>query len=205
MQFTDPLIEDIRTQIPELPLAKLQRYKESLGLSEYDAAILVADRHWAGFFEQGVEQGGDPKLLCNWMNSEFAKFLNESGQVVAEPDEAHTLSKVTPDHLVELIQLIKSGEISGKTAKDIFKVVFETGRRPAEIVKESGSTQISDDSQILTWCQEVLAANPDVLAKFKAGQSNVMGFLVGQVMRTSQGRANPALVNKVMAEVLEKS
>lgn len=205
MEFTEEEVDRIRKEIPELPLEKLQRYQETLWLSDYDAAILVADRHWAKFFEDGVSLGADPKLLCNWMNSEFAKFLNESGQVVAEPDEAHTLTKVTPGHLVELIGLIQSGEISGKTGKDIFKVVFETGRKPADIVKESGSTQISDDTQIQAWCSEVLAANPDVLAKYKAGQTNVMGFLVGQVMRTSQGRANPGLVNKIMAQVLENS
>jgi aspartyl-tRNA(Asn)/glutamyl-tRNA(Gln) amidotransferase subunit B len=156
MQFTEEYIEGLRKTIPELPLAKSRRYKEQLGLSDYDANLLTADRDWAYFFEEAVAKGGDPKMICNWMNSDFAKLLNESGQTVHD-------TKITTDHLVELTGLIAKGTISGKIAKEIFEQAFADGKTPSEIVAEKGLTQISDKGEIEAVVRQVVESNPQLV------------------------------------------
>ncbi|MBS1725133.1 MAG: Asp-tRNA(Asn)/Glu-tRNA(Gln) amidotransferase subunit GatB [Armatimonadetes bacterium] len=196
MQFDEAYIESLRSSLPELPLAKFKRYTEEYGLSVYDANLLISDVAWATWFEKAVVEGGEPKAICNWMNSDFAKMLNEEGKTAAE-------SKITPSHLVELTKLIADGTISGKIAKKLFADAYQTGKMPGELVKESGATQITDDSAIRPIVEAVLAENPDVVAKYRSGQASVKGFLVGQIMRQSQGRANPGLVQKLLDELLQ--
>lgn len=198
MKFDEAAIEALRASLPELPLAKLRRYRESLGLSDYDAGLLVADKEWAAYFEQAVELGGDPKAVCNWMNGDFAKMLNETGQTASA-------SKVTPAHLVELVRLIASGTISGKIAKEVFAETFRTGQAPAQIVEAKGATQISDLGAIESAVLRVLKDNADVVAKYKSGQTSVGGFLIGQVMRETKGRANPQLVREALDKALEEA
>lgn len=198
MKFDEAAIEALRASLPELPLAKLRRYRESLGLSDYDAGLLVADKDWAAYFEQAVELGGDPKAVCNWMNGDFAKMLNETGQTTSA-------SKVTPAHLVELVRLIASGTISGKIAKEVFAATFRTGQAPAQIVEAKGATQISDLGAIESAVLRVLKDNADVVAKYKSGQTSVEGFLIGQVMRETKGRANPQLVREALDKALEEA
>ena len=198
MKFDEAAIEALRASLPELPLAKLRRYRESLGLSDYDAGLLVADKDWAAYFEQAVELGGDPKAVCNWMNGDFAKMLNETGQ-------SASASKVTPAHLVELMRLIASGTISGKIAKEVFAETFRTGQAPAQIVEAKGATQISDLGAIESAVLRVLKDNADVVAKYKSGQTSVGGFLIGQVMRETKGRANPQLVREALDKALEEA
>lgn len=205
MHFTEEYIEKLRASLPELPLAKLQRYQNDLGLNEYDAKLMVADKNWADWFEQAIALGGDPKLVVNWMNSDFAKMLNETGQVVHAGDEHHAPTKVTPAHLVELTKLISEGTISGKMAKDIFKDVFESGEYPSKLVEQKGSTQVSDGDTIAQWCRAAIDENPEPAANYRAGKVNVIGFLVGQVMKKSGGTANPAMVNQIMKQVLEEN
>ena len=196
MQFTEEYVECLRSNLPELPLAKFMRYQKEFGLNDYDANLLTSDVEWARWFEEAIQKGGEPKAICNWMNSEFAKLINEEGSHAQQ-------SKITPEHLVQLTNLIADGTISGKIAKKIFTDAYETGKMPADLVKESGSTQITDDSVVRPMIEAVLAANPDVVEKYKAGQQSVRGFLVGQIMRESQGRANPAVVNKLLDELLQ--
>lgn len=197
MVFDEAYIQGLRDGLPELPFAKLTRYKNDLGLSDYDAGVLTADMGWATWFEEALALGGEPKAVCNWMNAEFAKLLNE--KAVAAYD-----SKITPAHLVELTKLVADGTISGKTAKSIFAEAFESGKMPADIVKEQGATQISDRGPIEEAARAVLAENPDSVAKYKAGTTNVKGFLVGQVMKRTGGRANPKLVQDVLQEELDR-
>ncbi|MBL8087711.1 MAG: Asp-tRNA(Asn)/Glu-tRNA(Gln) amidotransferase subunit GatB [Chthonomonas sp.] len=204
MQFTEEEIERLRADLPELPLAKMQRYQSNLGLSNYDAGVLVADKHWARWFESAVDVGGDPKLVCNWMNGDFARLLNETGQVVHEGDDAHAPTKVSPAHLVDLTRLIANGTISGKTAKDVFKETFESGEMPSSLVEKKGATQISDPDAIAALCQKAMDDNADVVAKYRGGQTTTFGFLVGKVMRESQGRANAAMVNDILKRKLEE-
>jgi aspartyl-tRNA(Asn)/glutamyl-tRNA(Gln) amidotransferase subunit B len=197
MVFEQSYIDQLRADLPELPLAKYRRYTQEFGLSAQHAEVITDDLDKALFFDEAVRIGGDPQAVNNWLTSDFAKLLNDQG---IRPQD----SKITPTHLVELTKLVTGGEISGKTAKDVFAKAFETGKMPGEIVKDSGATQISDDSAIRQVVAEVLANNPDVVAKYKAGTTNVKGFLVGQVMRGSGGRANPEMVQRIVAEELER-
>lgn len=207
MEFTEEYIESLRATLPELPLAKYRRYMADYGMTTKEAGVLTGDKHWAGFFEQGVALGADPKLFSNWMNSELAKYLNETGQVIHADlaDDHHALSKITPNHLLGLIVLIQDGTISGKTAKDIFREMLVSGDQASGILAKSNLTQISDDEQIKAWCKEVIQNNPDPVAKYKSGVINVIGFLVGQVMKQSQGRANAQLVQELMKAELENA
>jgi len=205
MQFDEEYIEKLRASLPELPLAKIHRYREDLGLSVYDADILVADKDWAQFFEAAVSEGGDAKAVCNWMNSDFAKLLNESGQVarVSGVDrEGREVSKVTPAHIIDLTSLIATGTISGKIAKTLFGEMFESGAMPSKLVEAKGLTQISDASHISGAVKEVLDANPSVVENYKGGKQGVLGFLVGQVMKKTEGRANPTMVQEELRKQL---
>jgi len=196
MVFDEAYIERLRAELPELPLAKFRRYQADFGLSAYDANILIADRAWSEFFEACVALGGEPKAVCNLMNSDFAKLLNEAGITAQE-------SKLTPAHLVELTNLVAKGTISGKIAKTVIADSFATGEMPAKLVEASGATQVSDTGAIQSIVDQVLANNPDVVAKYKAGAVSVKGFLVGQVMKESKGRANPQLANELVQSALD--
>jgi aspartyl-tRNA(Asn)/glutamyl-tRNA(Gln) amidotransferase subunit B len=141
--------------------------------------------------------GGDPKQVCNWMNGEFAKLLNEDKIAASE-------SKVSPAHLVDLVKLVGMGGISGKTAKDVFALSYKTGEMPSEIVSREGLSQISDSDSILAVIKDTISENPDAVAKFKDGKVNVKGFLVGKVLQRTKGRANAELVNSLMEAELNK-
>lgn len=203
MKFEDSYIAELHASLPELPLAKILRFTSDFGLSEKDARTLAAERSWAQFFEDSVHRGGDPKQVCNWMNQEFAKHLNESGQTVAGGDPHREISKVQPEHIVELAKLIASGTISGKIAKSVFAKCFESGTSPNAIVEAEGLAQVSDEAEILQAVQAVVAAHPDIIEKYKTGQTSVAGFLVGQVMKQTQGRANPSKVQELLLKELE--
>lgn len=198
MVFEDSYIEGLRSKLPELPLAKFRRYQADFGLSAQHADVLCDDLDKANFFESAVEVGGDPQAVNNWLTGDFAMLLKDKGWTPAE-------SKITPQHLVDLTKLISSDTISSKTGKDVFRKSFESGKMPSDIVKESGATQITDESAIRKAAADVLNGNPEVVAKYKAGQANVKGFLVGQVMKASGGRANPEIVQRIVGEELEKS
>ena len=197
MVFEEAYIERLRSELPELPLAKLKRYKETMGLSDYDANQLTMDNVWSRYFETAVELGGEPKAVCNWMISDLAKLLNDSGVEIQD-------CKVTPVYLVELTKLVANDTINGKTAKRVIADSFKSGKSPNQIVSESGDTQISDRDAVVGIVREVLAGHPDVVAKYKGGQLNVMGFLVGQVMKSSGGRANPKLTQELVKAGLDE-
>lgn len=197
MGFEEEYIERLRENLPEQPLAKSRRYQHDLGLNTYDAGLLIADHDWSAFFESAVEQGGDPKTICNWMNAEFARLLNEDGI------EANA-SKITPAHLVDLTKLVSNGTINGKMAKAVFAESYQTGKLASQLVEEKGESQISDPSAVTTAVQKVLLANADVVAKYKSGNVGVKGFLVGQVMKETGGRANPQLVQEIVLQEIEK-
>lgn len=193
-------IEAIRADLPELPLAKYKRYQADFGLSAYDAGVLVADRPWAEFFEKAVSLGGEPKAVCNWMNAEFAKLLNETGQTVTP---GGNLSKISPENLVELTKLVDQGTITGRAAKDVFAEMFATGEAPRIIVERKGVTAIADETVLLSMVREAMNANPAIVEKYRAGQTSVMGFLVGQIMKASQGRATPQIVQELLKKELD--
>ena len=194
--FDEAWIERLRASIPELPMQKRDRYVNEFNLNDYDAGVLTADRATAEFFENAVKHGAEPKGATNWINSELAKLLNESNTLIDN-------SKITPVHLSDLLKLIGSGAISGRQAKDVFDTAFKTGKLPSEIAKEAGVSQITDESSIRSIVKQVIDANVEVVEKIKGGDPKPKGFLVGQIMKESKGRANPQLVQQLLNEELD--
>ncbi len=198
MVFDADTIETLRATIPELPLAKSERYQKNLGLSSYDAGVLTGDLEWSGYFEDALAAGGDAKTVCNLLTQDFAGLLKEDGI-------SPRASKIEPNGLVDLARLVANNTISSKIAKDVLKEMYRTGNSAESVVKEKGLTQITDSSEIRGVVAKVLEENSEVVAKYRGGQTSVKGFLVGQAMKASGGRANPALVQQLVAEELEKS
>ncbi len=184
----------LRRALPELPDAKKARFVSDFGLSAYDAGILAAERETAEFYESVVE-GRDPKLAANWVIGEYFGALNRSG---AEPSEA----PVDAAKLGGLLDLIADGTISGRIAKEVFEAMWETGQAAAAIVAEKGLKQISDSGAIEAIVARIIADNPKQTEDFKSGNDKVIGWFVGQVMKASQGKANPGLVNKILRDKL---
>ena len=205
MHFSREEVESVRKSIPELPLAKQRRYENDFGLSSYDAGVLVSEQYWADFFEECVGLGAEPKQACNWMNGEFARLLNENNQVgllTGEGIDDKPASKIKPTHIVELINLIDSGKINGKIAKQVFETCFETGKMPQTVVQEEGLSVLNDSSAIEAAVQEVLDANPGQVEQYRGGKESVIGFFVGQVMKKTAGRADPQGVQAILREKL---
>lgn len=185
----------VRASIPELPDSRKARYTSEMGLSDYDAEVITASKSLADLFEESLQFTSDAKAAANWIMGDLLGYLNANG---LEPGEA----KVTGKGLGSMISLIEKGTISGKIAKTVFKGMLETGKDPEKIVEEQGLVQISDEGAIKAIVEQVVAGNPQSVADFKAGKEKAIGFLVGQVMKASKGKANPALANKLILEVL---
>ena len=188
------VIEKLRAELPELPDAKKHRFMKDFGLSPYDAAVLVAERATADYFET-VAKGRDAKMAANWISSELFGALNRLDKTIEE-------SPVAADDLGALIDLIGDGTISGKIAKDVFAVMLETGQKPAAIVEEKGLRQVSDTGAIEQSIRDILAENADKVAEYKSGKDKLFGFFVGQVMKATQGKANPGLLNDLLKKIL---
>ena len=198
--LSDGFIEQMRKNIPELSTAKKERFIAELGLSDYDAGVLSADKALSDYFEKTLLcAGGDNKTyakpICNWISTELLGRLNANNILIDE-------SPVSPENLAILAQRIASGLISGKIAKIVFEEMFTTSKTPDVIIKEKGLVQISDESAIVKLCDEVIAENPKAIEEFKSGKERALGSLVGAVMKKSQGKANPAIVNKILKEKL---
>jgi aspartyl-tRNA(Asn)/glutamyl-tRNA(Gln) amidotransferase subunit B len=187
-------VERLRAQIPELPSARRARFMRDYGLSDYDARILVDDRALADFFEESVHAaGGEAKAVANWVTGELLRYLKSDGGSVAG-------TKITASQLGALVTLVKKGEVSGSAAKDVFAEMWRTGSAPEAIVKSKGLAQVSDESAIADAVDAVLAENQKAVADYRAGKTRVLGMLVGAVMKRMGGKANPAVINKVLAE-----
>jgi aspartyl-tRNA(Asn)/glutamyl-tRNA(Gln) amidotransferase subunit B len=189
-------IEAERALLPELPDARRARYQAELGLSAYDAEVLTAERPLADFFEDCVALlPGQAKSIANWVMGELTRKLNDGGLSI-------TASPVTPARLTALLKLIEAGTISGKIAKTVFDEMWATGQEPARIVEEQGLVQVSDTGAIEQLVDQILAANDAQVAQYRGGNEKVFGFFVGQVMKASKGKANPALVNELLKSKL---
>jgi aspartyl-tRNA(Asn)/glutamyl-tRNA(Gln) amidotransferase subunit B len=187
-------VEEIRAGLPELPDAKKERLMADYGLTAYDAGVLVAEREIADFFEAAAK-GRDTKLAANWMTGEFFAALNRSGLELSE-------APIDAGKLGGLIDLIEDKTISGRIAKEVFEEMWESGASAADIVDQKGLKQITDEGAIEAIVAQVIADNPDQVAKFKAGNEKLIGWFVGQVMKATQGKANPALVNQILKQKL---
>lgn len=185
----------VKASIPELPDARQARYIKDHGLSSYDAGVLTASMKLADFFEESLKYTSDAKASANWIMGELLGYLNANGLELEDV-------KITGQGLGEMIQLIEKGTISSKIAKTVFKSMMETGKLPAQIVEEQGLVQISDEGAILAIVDSVIAANPQSVEDFRGGKDKAIGFLVGQIMKETKGKANPGLVNKLLKDRL---
>ncbi|MNJ40945.1 Aspartyl/glutamyl-tRNA(Asn/Gln) amidotransferase subunit B [compost metagenome] len=186
----------IRASIPELPDARKARYTEQFGLPGYDAEVITTSKALADLFESSLEYTADAKSVSNWIMGDLLGYLNSNGLELTDV-------KLTGQGLGEMIGLIEKGTISSKIAKTVFKQMLESGKLPQQIVEEQGLVQISDEGAILAIVNEVIADNPASVEDYKAGKEKAIGFLVGQVMKRSKGKANPGLVNKLLVDVLK--
>ena len=185
----------IRAAIPELPQAKRARLVRVYGITPYDAGVLADSRALADYFEAVVRSWSPAKLAANWVATELLRLLNEAGKEIGA-------SPVSPQALAELLKMVESGQITVATGKKVFAKMFASGQPAGPIIAAEGLTQVSDAGSIEQWAREVIAANPENVAKYRAGNEGVFKFFVGQVMRLSRGQANPQVVNDTLKRLL---
>jgi len=191
------LIEKMKQALPELPRQKRDRFVKELGIPEYDAGVLTAERPLAQFFEDTVAILSNPKLVSNWIMTEFMRLMK--GQ-----DSGLISNPVSPANLAKLLKMIEDGTISGKIGKMIFEEMWVSRKTPDEIVKEKGLIQVSDVSELTEIIQNILSENPKEVSRYLAGKTQLLAFFVGQTMKVTRGKANPQLVNEILTIELEK-
>ena len=189
-------VEAVRKTLPELPRERAKRFIKNYGLSDYDAFVLVQEKKLADYYERCLAQKISPKLASNWIQSELLALLNSKKISIDE-------SPVKPADLAGLVALIENNTISGKIAKDVLPAMFETGKSAKALVQEKGLIQVTDTKLIEEAAGKVIQANPKSAADFRAGKMQALGFLVGQVMKETQGKANPKLVNEILRKKLQ--
>lgn len=195
LNISQDYVDTIKATLPELPDDKKARFIADLGLSPYDASVLVAEQETAHFFEV-VAEGRDAKKAANWVITNLFAVLNEKSLTITE-------SPVTADHLGKLIDLIDNDTISSRIAKDVFEIMVDTGNDPDAIVEEKGLKQITDTGAIETAIDQIIADNPGQVEQYQGGNEKLMGWFVGQVMKATQGKANPGAVNKILKSKLD--
>ena len=191
LELDEALIAQIKASLPELPDAKKRRFIQSHGLSVYDAGVLVAEQARADFYERVVAGRRDPKTAANWLITELLGGLNKGGHDI-------DASPISADSLGELLDLLADGTINGRQAKDVFAEMFATGKGAAAIVEEKGLRQVTDTDAIEAVIDAVMAKNADKVAEYRSGKDKLFGFFVGQVMKESGGKANPAVANELL-------
>ncbi|MFC3050742.1 Asp-tRNA(Asn)/Glu-tRNA(Gln) amidotransferase subunit GatB [Kordiimonas pumila] len=205
LEFDDAFVEAARASLPELPDEKKARLVKALGLNDYTASVLVAEKETAVYFENILEAltsktGKDAAALAvkasNWVTGDLFGALNKAGKTIED-------SPVSAEQGAELLALIEDGTISGRIAKDVFEIMFETGKGAGVIVEEKGLKQVSDTGEIEKIIDAVIAANPEQLAQYRAGRDKLIGFFVGQVMKETGGKANPGMVNQLLKPKLD--
>ena len=195
LDVSDEWLEEVKQTLPELPDARRSRLARQYGIPDYDAAVLAASQDVADYFEKVASLSPDGKTVSNWVMGPVLRVVKERNISIDD-------CPVSPEHLAELLGLVRDGDISGKTAKDVFEQVLETGKSPKTIVAEQDLSTVSDEGLIRGIIREVADSRPDLIAKIKKGKLNVLGFFVGQVMKRTRGQADPATVNRLVREVL---
>lgn len=189
--------KEIEQRLPELPSIRKKRFIKEYELPEYDAEVLTDSRELADLFEECVNQYEDPKEVSNWIMGEFLRLVNEEKIEIEE-------SKITGNLLAEMLKMMDQGVISSKIAKTVFEEMFHTGKDPGDIVKEKGLKQISDEDKLEKLVDEIIKNNPDVIEDIRNGKDKAVGYLVGQVMKETKGKANPQMVNKMFKEKINE-
>jgi aspartyl-tRNA(Asn)/glutamyl-tRNA(Gln) amidotransferase subunit B len=196
LEVSAPWIADVRRTLPELPEAKRRRFVVQYGLPEYAAGVLTQSVALADYFEATAAAAASPKAASNWVMGELTRKLKDLGVGIER-------APLSPDSLAGLIRLVESGTISGPIAKDVFEKMCASGRNAAAIVEAEGLARIDDEAALDAAVRGVLAANADAAAQYRAGKQQTFGFLVGQVMKATRGKANPALVNTLLKRALD--
>jgi aspartyl-tRNA(Asn)/glutamyl-tRNA(Gln) amidotransferase subunit B len=189
-------IESVRETLPELPDAKRARFVSDYGLSEYDAGFLTSSRDMADYYETVAKESAEAKLAANWVMGELSSYLNKEDKDIAD-------SPVSASMLAGMIKRIKDNTISGKIAKDVFEAMWQGEGDADAIIESKGLKQITDTGAIEALVDEVLANNPQQVEQFKAGKEKMLGYFVGQIMKATQGKANPAQVNELLRKKLK--
>jgi aspartyl-tRNA(Asn)/glutamyl-tRNA(Gln) amidotransferase subunit B len=193
----EAFIESVRATLPELPDAKKTRFASQYGLSAYDAGVLTATREMADFYEKtATASGGEPKLAANWVMGDLSAALNKANLEV-------TASPVGPEAVGGLVRRIVDGTISGKIAKEVFEAMWAGEGDADAVIERRGLRQVTDTGAIERLVDEVMAANPDQVAGYRAGKEKLLGFFVGQVMKASGGKANPKVVQEILARKIK--
>ena len=189
-------IDEIEASLPESPFARRKRYVEEYGIKEYDADVILQTKESSDFYDATVAAGADPKLAANWLNTQVNGYLNEEQVEIQD-------IKLTPENLAQIIKMIKDGTISSKIAKKVFKESIENGTDPKKYVEDKGMVQLSDLSVLEPMVKKVVDANPQSVEDFKNGKDRAIGFLVGQIMKETRGKANPKVVNELLNKELQ--
>ena len=188
-------VEEILKGQPELPLEKRERFVRDYQIPAYDAGVLTTTRALADYYEEVVRLTGQPKTASNWVMGDILRLLNEDKKDI-------TACPVTPQALADMIRLIDEGTISGKIAKEVIEEMYRTGKPAKAIIAEKGLVQITDEAELARVVSEVIAANPNQLAQYRGGKEKLFGYFVGQVMKATQGKANPQLINDLLRKML---
>ncbi|MBV6517494.1 MAG: Asp-tRNA(Asn)/Glu-tRNA(Gln) amidotransferase GatCAB subunit B [Candidatus Brocadia sp.] len=189
-------LDAIKGTIPELPLAKKQRFMEGYKLSDYDTSLLVEEKILADFFEDGIKILDRPKAFCNWITNDLLREVNERKLDIQQ-------LPIRPQQLASLVEIVEKGTISSTIAKEVFSEMIQTGRDPQVIIEEKKLTQISDQGFIETVIGKILSDNPAAIEDYKKGKKNALTFLVGQVMKETKGKANPKVVNELLQKKID--
>jgi aspartyl-tRNA(Asn)/glutamyl-tRNA(Gln) amidotransferase subunit B len=197
LEISREWVEQIRARLPELPDAKGARFRRDLALSAYDAGVLVSDRAVAEYFEAVVTAGGAPKQTANWITGELFRLMKKKSLEISAVRD-----KIAPRRLVELLGLIEQKTLNTNTAKDVLAAMLDSGQAAPEIVERDGLAQVSDASALAAVVAQVLEAHPDPVAQYLAGKETIAGWLMGQVMRATRGKANPKLARQLLMEQL---
>ena len=197
IKLSDEYIKKVKEELPELPESRKKRYMEEIGLSEKDANALVSSKAASDMFEKAGKICNNYKAVCNWLTSDISRILNEKEEEMED-------IPFTSEELAELVELIDNGTISSKIGKKVLEELFENPKSPKKIIEEKGWVQISDENAIKKVVEDVLANNPQSIADFKAGKDKALGFLVGQAMKETKGKANPKMLNEMFLEELNK-
>lgn len=196
VEIDDAWINRVKSELPELPVQRQARLMEQFGLPSYDAGLLVSSKAMAEYFDKAVKSAKDAKAVSNWLLGDVSAWLNNENKEIGD-------FVVTPEHLAELTNLVKDGVLSSKLAKKVFAEMLKGNKAPKDLVKELGLEQVSDTGAIEKFVDEALAENPQSVADYKAGKDKAIGFLVGQIMKKSKGKANPGMVQQLLKQKLQ--
>jgi aspartyl-tRNA(Asn)/glutamyl-tRNA(Gln) amidotransferase subunit B len=197
LRIDESWVDEVRKSLPELPEEKKGRFVREYKIPEYDAEILTSTKAMASYYEECVQLFPEPKTVSNWMMGDLLRELKRDEREIDE-------CPVSPQHLAQMLTMVKETTISGKIAKDVFEEMYRTGERPDKIVNDKGWTQILDAGEIERAIERAIEANPKQLEDYRKGKEKLFGFFVGEIMKETKGKANPKLVNELLKEKLKR-